>query len=233
MSSKFTVLVGCFILLACGLLALVMNKANPVVQVSGSASSSSEMVQSIPENANDAPTGSSTEPVPETSVLSWPVDRAYERITKKPFGLLVRPGNSPVSPERFSGYHTGVDFEIFPEEISVTVRVRAICDGELLVKRSATGYGGVAVQACRLNDQPVTVIYGHLALASIDKQVGNDLKQGKTFAVLGEGNSTETDGERKHLHLAIHRGSAVNILGYVQQPRLLKEWLDLRALLSE
>jgi len=43
---------------------------------------------------------------------------------------------------------------------------------------------------------------------------------------LGTGFSSETDGERKHLHLAIHKGSSVNILGYVQTKALLFDWLD-------
>ena len=35
----------------------------------------------------------------------------YPRITKKPFGIFITTQNSPVQPERFSGYHTGVDVE--------------------------------------------------------------------------------------------------------------------------
>src|SRR3989344_6907506 len=43
--------------------------------------------------------------------LVWPVDEFEERITKKPFGIFITPQNSPIKPERFSGYHTGVDVE--------------------------------------------------------------------------------------------------------------------------
>ncbi|NTU99252.1 hypothetical protein HGA64_04600 [Candidatus Falkowbacteria bacterium] len=40
-----------------------------------------------------------------------PISDALSRVTKKPFGIKVSPKNSSVSPERFTGYHTGVDFE--------------------------------------------------------------------------------------------------------------------------
>jgi hypothetical protein len=47
------------------------------------------------------------------------------------------------------------------------------------------------------------------------------------LAVLGTGFSTETDGERKHLHLGIHKGTAINILGYVQNSSELNNWVDI------
>ncbi|HZZ99469.1 MAG TPA: hypothetical protein VFK07_02035, partial [Candidatus Paceibacterota bacterium] len=43
---------------------------------------------------------------------------------------------------------------------------------------------------------------------------------------LGKGYSSQTDGERKHLHLGIHKGSAVDITGYVSSDDLLSNWLD-------
>lgn len=163
---------------------------------------------------------------PAPSPFSAPLDRAGERITKKPFGLFVTPQNSPVQPEKFRGYHTGTDFETFPEEASADVPVRAICDGKLLVARTASGYGGVAVESCKLNDQPITVIYGHLKLASITKKSGDSLAQGENIGVLGKGYSAQTDGERKHLHLGIHRGGGVSLLGYVQKQSDLSQWID-------
>jgi hypothetical protein len=102
-----------------------------------------------------------------TSTLALPLDHALDRVTKKPFGILITPKTSPVQPERFRGYHTGTDFETTPEEATTTVAVHAICDGALLQKRTASGYGGIAVQSCVINKQHVTVLYGHLKLASI------------------------------------------------------------------
>lgn len=89
------------------------------------------------------------------------------------------------------------------------------------------GYGGIAVQACKLDNQNITVIYGHLRLPSIVSNVGQELASGDKLAVLGTGFSQETDGERKHLHLGIHKGTAINILGYVQNPAELQNWIDI------
>ncbi|MDD2646720.1 MAG: M23 family metallopeptidase [Patescibacteria group bacterium] len=155
-----------------------------------------------------------------------PLDRAGERVTKKNFGIYITPQTSPVQPERFAGYHTGADFEIFPEEINIDVPVKAICSGDLKLKKSASGYGGVAVESCSLNGQSFTIIYGHLKLASISSKVGNSIKSGDIIGVLGAAYSPETDGERKHLHLGIHRGTAINILGYVQNKADLSAWTD-------
>ncbi|MFA5961246.1 MAG: M23 family metallopeptidase [Parcubacteria group bacterium] len=165
-------------------------------------------------------------PVQVVGGFQAPLDRANERVTKKYFGIYITPATSPVQPERFSGYHTGTDFEIFPEELNATVPVQAICDGKLILKKSASGYGGVAVESCMLNNQPVTVVYGHLKLSSITSAIGADLKAGDTLGQLGAAYSTETDGERKHLHLGIHKGASVNILGYVQTKSELASWID-------
>lgn len=169
---------------------------------------------------NQSPT--STAP----SLLALPLPKALERVTKKPFGIKISPQSSPVSPERFSGYHTGVDFEILPGEANTDMTVAVICKGKLLVKEYVSGYGGVAVQSCQIDNQAVTVIYGHLKLASITAKVGNELKAGDRLGVLGKGYSTETDGERQHLHLGIHQGSTVNIRGYVASQEELSAWLD-------
>lgn len=155
-----------------------------------------------------------------------PLDRPGERVTKKPFGILITPEHSPVQPERFAGYHVGTDFEVFPEELSRDVIVRAVCDGALVLKRQADGYGGVAVQRCELEGKPITVVYGHLELSSIGVDSGEELKRGDRLGLLGADKSTETDGERQHLHLGFHWGAATDIRGYVGDRRLLSDWLD-------
>ncbi len=158
--------------------------------------------------------------------LAEPISNALSRITKKTFGLKVSPGHSPVSPEKFSGYHTGVDFETTPDEQNIDVPIYAACDGKLLMKKIATGYGGVAVQSCTLNGAAVTIIYGHLKYTSIIPSVGQALTAGEKIAVLGKGYSSETSGERKHLHFGVHKGTGINILGYVQVASQLGNWLD-------
>jgi murein DD-endopeptidase MepM/ murein hydrolase activator NlpD len=162
----------------------------------------------------------------KSSELTPPLDRAAERATKKPFGIFITPQNSPIQPEIFRGYHTGTDFEIFPEEENIDISVRAICDGKLSVKKTASGYGGVAVQNCEIDGEAVSVVYGHLKLSSISKNVGGNLEAGEVIGILGKAYSPETDGERKHLHLGIHKGTSISILGYIAADSQLSDWLD-------
>lgn len=168
---------------------------------------------------------------PENAITP-PINDALSRITKKPFGIKISPTNSPVSPEKFSGFHTGVDFETPPDEPNVDVPIFAVCNGPLLLKKWATGYGGVAVQKCVIAKMDVTVIYGHLKLAGISTAVGEQLADGQQIGILGKGYGTETDGERKHLHLGIHKGTTINILGYVKSQSDLSQWLDASAYLT-
>jgi len=158
--------------------------------------------------------------------ITEPIANAPGRVTKKPFGIYVRPGFSPVSPERFTGYHTGVDFETTIPEQNIDVPISAICSGKLLVKEWASGYGGVINESCTIAGQKVTVTYGHLRLASVSKKVGQTLAAGEQIGVLGKGYSTETDGERKHLHLGIHKGATPVVTGYVATAAQLKQWVN-------
>lgn len=159
-------------------------------------------------------------------ILELPMDRLQERVSKKSFGLNVTPKNSPVSPERFSGYHTGVDFETFADEKDTNVLVRAACTGTVLAKRWVSGYGGVLIQDCTVGTQTVSVLYGHLNVTSISSAVGSVMTQGQVVGSLGKGYSRETDGERKHLHFSLHKGNAINLRGYVKFPSQLSAWVD-------
>ncbi len=179
------------------------------------------------DNKTDMVSGTST---PKPSATATSISKisilSASRITKKPFSLYATPQNSPVQPERFSGYHSGADFETTPEEANVDVVVPALCDGKLLQKKTADGYGGVVVQSCILNDEPVTIVYGHVKLSSVTAGINQELKKGDQMGILGKGFSPETDGERKHLHLGIHKGTTISILGYVQKESDLENWLD-------
>lgn len=155
-----------------------------------------------------------------------PLFNASKRITKKPFGIKISPADSPVSPERFSGYHTGVDYETFDDEKEKDVPVFAICGGKLLQKKQVGGYGGVLVQECLLGDQLLMVVYGHIALSSVIRTVGDYVDPGEQIASLGAGFSPDTDNERKHLHLGIHKGSQVDLRGYVESKDELDEWIS-------
>ncbi len=161
--------------------------------------------------------------------VAQPMDLTSIRVTKKSFGTFVTPQNSPVQPERFRGYHTATDFETFPDEANSDLPVYAICSGKILQKRTATGYGGVLVQSCTINNQSVTVVYGHIKLSSIAKLVGDSFTQGEKIGYLGQP-PAETGGERKHLHLGIHKGTTVDIRGYVNAESDLAGWLDFQKL---
>jgi murein DD-endopeptidase MepM/ murein hydrolase activator NlpD len=174
-----------------------------------------------------APVSKTTASAPSAKLMiSEPIANALARVTKKPFGLYVSPDFSPVTPERFTGYHTGVDFETTSNEQNIDVPIYAICPGKLLLKKTASGYGGVIAESCTLAGQAVTVTYGHLRLASIVKKIGQSFVQGEQIGVLGEGYSSETDGERKHLHLGIHKGAAAVISGYVANFSELQQWIN-------
>lgn len=160
------------------------------------------------------------------ALLGNPISDARARVTKKPFGIYVRPRASPVTPERFRGYHAGVDFDALPGEQMSNVTIYAVCDGVLLRKATLRGYGGVAIQLCKLENKPITVLYGHVKLTSVTIKVGQKVTKGETLAVLGRPYSAETGGERKHLHLGIHQGTKIDTRGYVQNKSELKRWLD-------
>lgn len=164
--------------------------------------------------------------------LKLPLISASKRITKKPYGIKVSPRNSPVTPERFSGYHTGVDFEIFSGEENKPVPIYAICGGSLIYKKYVNGYGGVAVQSCQIGNQKVTIVYGHLKFASIISRMSSYLKSGDKIGILGKGYSRETNGERKHLHLGIHIGTSIDLRGYVKTKKELDGWINAAKYLS-
>lgn len=166
-------------------------------------------------------------PIPEKKSIAPPLENHNSRITKKPFGIFITPGSSPVQPERFQGYHTGTDFEVFPNELNEEIAVSSICEGKIIEKRNVGGYGGVIIQSCVLEQQIVTVLYGHLSLNNESTaNVGDSVELGQNIAVLGDDKSSQTDGERKHLHLAIHKGSAIELRGYVSSKSELDKWID-------
>lgn len=144
------------------------------------------------------------------------------RVTLKPFGIRIDPASSPVQPERFSGYHTGMDFEA-PEDGAQPVR--AACTGPIIQRAIADGYGGVVVQRCVRAGRAVTALYGHVSLTDVPA-LGATVDAGDVIAHLGIGFSPDTDGERPHLHFAVHRGATAELRGYVQREADLGSWID-------
>lgn len=155
--------------------------------------------------------------VTKTVEKVYPILEFKQRINKKPFGIYITSANSPVQPERFSGFHTGVDVEY--SDMEGEVKVLAVCDGEIVFSKWVSGYGGTVVLKCQNN----YIIYGHLKMSSINKKL--KVSKGEQLAVLGENKTRETDFERKHLHFGIHKGS-IDLRGYVQNQEELNEWVD-------
>lgn len=153
----------------------------------------------------------------------YPIAQFEQRITKKPFGIYITPQNSPVQPERFSGFHTGVDVEY--EDTIEDIPVFAVCDGEIVLSRWVSGYGGTVIIKCQINKADYYILYGHLRVSSITKNV--KILKGDQIAVLGKGKTQETDFERKHLHFSVHKDS-LDLRGYVQKQDELQGWVDPR-----
>lgn len=172
-----------------------------------------------------------------SELLPWPLEKPGQRQTLLKFGMYVSPGSSqnPISPpERFTGYHTGLDIEILPEEIEATVPVKTICAGKIIYSGTIEGYGGVVIQECTLNNQPASVLYGHIKPSSIKISKSDEvIKPETTIAELGDTNSEETGNTRKHLHLGIHKGNHVEFLGYVTDEKDLQEFIDPLPLLQK
>lgn len=191
---------------------LVVHKksSSPVLEPTASASNT-------PSSTPDA----TASPVRTDVVL--PIKDFYARITKKPFGIYITPQTSPVQPERFTGYHTGTDIEY--TDTSGDVQVYAIAGGVVLQSQTASGYGGVMVFRFTVDNKPVVALYGHLRATSM-LPAGSKVTVGEQVAVLGTGFSTETDGERRHLHFSIRADNTVSLLGYVQNKADLSGWID-------
>lgn len=174
-------------------------------------------------NTQEIPT---PQPAQETSpsTLAEPIAEFKSRITKKPFGIYITPQNSPVQPERFSGYHTGTDVE-YNDKPDQDIPIYAIADGTVVRSGTASGYGGLLVISHEIQGKNYFAVYGHLdpkSLAPKDKKV----TKGEQIGILGEGGTAETDGERKHLHFGIVVKETPDIKGYVQAKEELSGWLN-------
>lgn len=159
--------------------------------------------------------------------LNIPLKNWREREVLLPFGLYINPQNSPLKkPESFSGFHTGLDLEIFEDELEKPVDVFAISGGKVIKTGFVNGYGGVLIQSAKYNGQDITILYGHLKNDSIQFEVGQEIDKGDFIGNLGAAYTDETSGNRKHLHLGVHRDSQIEYKGYVQNQNLLNNWLN-------
>lgn len=181
-------------------------------------------VNNLMPNANIAPVNAN--PSVSQSNLVLPISNYFARVTKKPFGIYVTPQHSPVHPEKFTGYHTGADAETTPAEANIDVPIFSITAGQVVFAGHVNGYGGVIIVRAKVGSETVTILYGHLRMASFSVKLKDQVSAGQQMAVLGTGYSSETDGERKHLHLGIIKGAAINYRGYVSTASQLSAWYD-------
>ncbi len=176
-------------------------------------------------NSNTEPINANTTPTTTPSVVI-PIANFFNRITKKPFGIYITPKTSPVQPEKFKGYHTGADAETTTDEKNIDIPIQAIANGTVVFAGHVNGYGGVIIIEHNVNGEKITALYGHLRIASFKVKVKDKVHPGDQIAVLGTGYSSETDGERKHLHLGILKGYVINYKGYVPTQSGLSPWED-------
>jgi hypothetical protein len=157
-----------------------------------------------------------------------PLENSSFRATPLHFGLHVTPDpeNNPIDPpERFEGYHVATDYEVSAGELEGDVPVYAICPGKVLYSGFSHGYGGLVIHTCKINRESVTVLYGHLSLEGLPPQ-GSKVAAGQVIGLLAPARSYESDGNRKHLHLGIHKGTTMDLRGYVQTEEALKDYID-------
>lgn len=163
-----------------------------------------------------------------TNGLALPLDNVANRPTPLHFGLHVTPDpeQNPIDPpERFTGYHAAVDFEVSADELETEVPVYAVCRGRVVYSGFAEGYGGVLVHRCRIEGEDVTVLYGHLSQEGLPAE-GATVKPGQRLGVLAAARSTDSGDTRKHLHLGIRKGRELDLRGYVQTEEELLEFHD-------
>ncbi len=158
-----------------------------------------------------------------------PLPRANESEMKLTFGLYVTPDPdmNPIDPpERFEGFHAGLDYEIFDHELTRDVPVTTICEGTIIYSDDVNGYGGVVIEKCEIQGEIVTVLYGHVDPRSAVHNVNDNVEMGEQIAVLAPNKSPQSDDNRKHLHLSIHKGESIELRGYVQSEGELADFLN-------
>ena len=151
----------------------------------------------------------------EASVV-LPVDEYAQRRTLKTHGEYIE--------DRFSGYHVGDDIEFV--DVEGDTLVYAIADGEVTYASTASGYGGVIILAHQVEGETISAVYGHVEIASALVAAGDTVEKGQQIGILGDHESSETDGERKHIHFALYQGSGVTLAGYTGTADSVDGWIN-------
>ncbi len=161
--------------------------------------------------------GGATPPLQQVPAsVDLPIADYAARRTVKIFGQLVN--------DRFQGYHAADDIEY--GDVAGDVPVSAVADGTVLYAGWTSGYGGLIVIAHDADGEQVSALYGHLRQSSFAVKTGDRVTRGQFLANLGTGGTTETDGERKHLHFGLYPGRALRKAGYVATKAALNTWIN-------
>ena len=156
-----------------------------------------------------------------TGLYVYPMAGYTTHKTLKTFGQFIPESAG----DRFKGYHTGDDIEV--SDIAIEVPVYAITNAVVVNKQQVSGYGGMLILGFTDNGVTYHMLYGHLNLASVNAKIGEQVLAGQQLGVLGEDRSTETDGERKHLHFGLFPFNGTELIaGYVQDDAQLSNWVD-------
>jgi murein DD-endopeptidase MepM/ murein hydrolase activator NlpD len=155
-----------------------------------------------------------------------PVKNFYKNQSVNPFGVY-RNG-------RFVGYHSGVDIEVDDEDLNKDVPVYAIYDGEVVRVGEAGGYGGVvAIKHNFEGNKDLTSVYGHIRLRDVKASEGQKITGGSLIGYLGAAYSSETAGDRKHLHFGLNKSSNLDIKGYADTLEELSNWISPRVFMEQ
>lgn len=229
MHQRVLFILGGTLIVAVGIGLAVRRPSTPTIHPSNAGTTTTNQNVNAEVNQNTPLTNTApplkTDTSPELKVVA-PMSGFFDRITKKPFGIYITKANSPVSPERFHGYHSGADAEATVEEGDGKTPIYAVADGTVVAVRTLDGYGGVMLVRHTVGSETVTGLYGHIRLSSVSVKVGDQVSRGQQIAVLGRGYSSETDFERPHLHFAVIKGTSLTYKGYVQSKSELSAWHD-------
>ena len=79
-----------------------------------------------------------------------------------------------------------------------------------------------------LRNELLKKVFGqdHAVHAFVEGLFNAEVVAGQKIGVLGDGYTTETDGERKHLHFGIIKGNVISYKGYVDTEPQLEAWID-------
>jgi murein DD-endopeptidase MepM/ murein hydrolase activator NlpD len=166
----------------------------------------------------------------------FPVGNYVERNQYKMFGQYFDKssyvGKESLFPTQYTGYHAAADLEFISGEENKDVPVYAVTDGKISFIGPVGGYGGVIL--LNMSNDSHTAIYGHLKLSSTSLKTGDLVKAGQLLANLGKAFSSETGGERKHLHFGIYNGKSSYFKGYETSKQAIQnKWIDPSAYLKE